>query len=95
MTNKKKADPKASPKTHNPNNTSASAQRVRLLKRLHLGPVDTITARHDLNLMMPAARIKELRNAGHNIKTQRITKTDQQGRKHNGVALYYLSQSEA
>ena len=95
MTNKKKADPKASPKTHNPNNTSASAQRVRLLKRLHLGPVDTITARHDLNLMMPAARIKELRNAGHSIKTQRITLTDEHGRTHRGVALYYLSQSEA
>jgi len=95
MTKKKKADPKASPKTHNPNNTSASAQRVRLLERLHLGPVDTITARHDLNLMMPAARIKELRNAGHSIKTQRITLTDEHGRTHRGVALYYLSQSEA
>lgn len=95
MTNKKKADPKASPKTHNTNNTSASAQRARLLARLRLEPVDTFTARDEMNLMMPAARIKELRNAGHNIKTQRITKTDQHGRKHDGVALYYLSQSEA
>jgi len=57
--------------------------------------VDTITARSDLNLMMPAARIKELRDAGHNIKTQRITLTDEHGRKHHGVALYFLSQSEA
>ena len=95
MTDKEKADPKASPNTHNPNNTSASAQRARLLERLHAGPVDTITARNDLNLMMPAARIKELRNAGHNIKTQRITLTDEHGRTHHGVALYFLSQPEA
>ncbi|MEH6490571.1 helix-turn-helix domain-containing protein [Halopseudomonas sp.] len=95
MTGKEKADPKASPNTQSPNNTSASAQRARLLERLHAGPVDTITARNDLNLMMPAARIKELRNASHTIKTQRITLTDEHGRTHHGVALYFLSQSEA
>lgn len=95
MTDKEKADPKASPNTHNPNNTSASAQRARLLEHLEYGAVDTITARNKLNVMQPAARIKELRDAGHNISTQRITQTDEHGRTHKGVALYYLSQSEA
>lgn len=95
MTDKEKADPKASPNTHNPNNTSTGAQRARLLEHLEYGAVDTITARSKLNVMQPAARIKELRDAGHNISTQRITQTDEHGRTHKGVALYYLSQSEA
>lgn len=70
--------------------TDAAAQRARLLERLQAGPVDTITARRELNTLMPAARIKELREAGHPIQTQRVTMMDDQGRTHAGVALYYL-----
>lgn len=95
MTNNKKAVPNATPKSNHINDTSTSAQRALLLERLRLNSVDTFTARRDLNLMMPAARIKELRDAGHNIKTQRITETDLHGQRHDGVALYYLSKSEA
>lgn len=90
MTDKEKADQQASPKKTHLDNTSTSAQRARLLERLHLGPVDTITARSELNIMMPAARIKELREAGHQIKTLRLTRTDDHGRTHRGVALYYI-----
>lgn len=91
MTDKKKADQQASPK-HNANlhDTSTNAQRIRLLARVQAGPVDTITARSELNIMMPAARVKELRELGHPIKTHRITLTDEHGRTHRGVALYYL-----
>ena len=91
MTDKNKADQSASPKKTQLNNTSTEAQRARLLAWLKQGPIDTITARDELNIMMPAARIKELREAGYPIKTQRITLTDAQGRTHRGVALYYLS----
>lgn len=35
----------------NIDDTSASSQRVRLLERLQLGPVDTITARTELNVL--------------------------------------------
>ncbi|WP_116424688.1 helix-turn-helix domain-containing protein [Pseudomonas citronellolis] len=70
--------------------TSSHAQRARLLKRLQLGPVDTLTARSELNILMPAARIKELKNLGYDIRTYRITLTDQQGNTHHGIALYYL-----
>ncbi|MED5491580.1 MAG: hypothetical protein VYD45_05595 [Pseudomonadota bacterium] len=87
MTDKKKADPKASPNTRNPNNTSASAQHTRLLELLHAGPEDTITARSELNVMM--------RDASHIIETQRITLTCEHGRPYKGVALYHLSPSEA
>ncbi|TXR39400.1 helix-turn-helix domain-containing protein [Pseudomonas sp. CW003PS] len=90
MTDKKKADQQASPKKTPVNDTTAEAQRARLLERLQHGAIDTITARRELNLLMPAARVKELREAGHPIKTHRITAKDEQGRTHRGVALYYM-----
>lgn len=94
MTDKKKADQQASHKnsTHL-DNTSASAQRARLLARLQVGPIDTLTARSELNILMPAARIKELKERGHPIFAQRITLADEQGRTHHGIALYYLTQT--
>jgi hypothetical protein len=84
-------DQQASPKkkTHLHDN-STDAQRVRLLARLYAGPVDTFTARSELNILMPAARVKELRELGYPIKTHRITLADDHGRPHHGVAMYYL-----
>jgi hypothetical protein len=70
--------------------TSATAQQQRLLVRLQRGPVDTLLARRELNILMPAARIKELRNQGHEIHAQYITITDEQGHTHRGIALYTL-----
>ena len=90
MTDTKKADQKASPKKTLGHSTSTEAQRARLLARLKAGPIDTITARRELNILMPAARIKELREAGYPIETQRITLIDDHGRNHSGIALYYL-----
>jgi len=71
--------------------TSVEAQRARLLARLRLGALDTFTARRELHVMHPGGRIKELRTAGYPIRTERITLTDEDGITHNGVALYYLS----
>lgn len=76
-------------------NTSANAQRARLLERLRHGPIDTITARRELNTLMPAARIKELRDEGHRIITARITLVDEDGRTHHGIALYALVTDQA
>lgn len=90
MTDKKKADQQAGLNKTPTNDITAEVQRARLLKYLKNGPIDTITARRELNLLMPAARVKELRDAGHPIQTQRITMTDDQGRTHAGVAKYYL-----
>lgn len=95
MTDKKKADQSASPNKTQFHDTSGDAQRLRLLARLKLGPVDTITARSELNIMMPAARVKELRDRGHDIRRHLITLTDDQGRPHHGIALYFLSTSAA
>jgi hypothetical protein len=77
------------------NDTSTEAQRTRLLAQLKQCAVDTLSARRDLNILAPAARVKELRQAGHSIQTQRMTLTDEQGRTHHGIALYYLSSAAA
>ena len=82
-------------KTTQRRSTSVEAQRTRLLARLQLGALDTFTARRDLHVMHPGGRIKELRTAGHPIRTERITLTDEDGITHNGVALYYLSSTSA
>ncbi|SFQ07849.1 helix-turn-helix domain-containing protein [Pseudomonas borbori] len=90
MTDKNKADQSASHKKTHTHDTSSTAQRSRLLGRLRLQPVDTITARSELNTMMPAARAKELHDRGHDICRHLITLTDDYGRTHNGIALYFL-----
>ena len=87
----KKGQHMASPKKSHVNNTSTSAQRKRLLAALiQLGAVNTFYARDRLNILMPASRIKELRDQGHEIFTDLITIKDQHGRTHNRVARYVL-----
>lgn len=71
--------------------TSAQGQRARLLAWLSERPIDTFTARHELNVAHPAARIQELREQGYNIRTHRRPVLDEHGRKHSAVAMYYLS----
>ncbi|VVM99083.1 helix-turn-helix domain-containing protein [Pseudomonas fluorescens] len=91
MTDKKKADQQASHKNTHLDNTSGSAQRRRLLDWMRSnGPIDTMAARRDLNILMPAARIKELKDQGYTFHTQRVTITDEQGRAHSSIALYTL-----
>ncbi|AZE39751.1 hypothetical protein C4K05_0381 [Pseudomonas chlororaphis subsp. aureofaciens] len=91
MSPKKMADQQASQENTHAENTSGTAQRARLLKRLQTGPIDTFTAIRELNIVRPGARINELRDMGHRIMTERLTLTDDQGRTHRGMALYYLS----
>lgn len=80
----------SSRKRHDLDNTTAPAQRHRLLERLKSGPIDTLLARRELNILMPAARIKELKDQGHEIHAQYITITDERGHTHSGIALYTL-----
>lgn len=88
----KKSQRKASPnKKSHLNSTTSSAQRKRLLEAMQrLGAVNTMYARDRLNILMPASRIKELRNFGHTIHTYRITIKNKQGFVHRGVARYVL-----
>lgn len=68
---------------------SAHSQRLRLLERLKTAPVDTITARRELDVMHPAARIMELKKRGNKIDTVRVGRTTDCGKVHS-VALYVL-----
>ncbi len=48
---------------------SAREQRRRLLEALRLGPVSTLWARRELDILAPASRVLELRHEGHHIIT--------------------------
>jgi hypothetical protein len=76
-------------KTCNHLSSSIFAQRERLLKRLREKPISTIEARKELDILMPAARIFELRRLGHNIITNWQNETTSEGNVHN-VAQYAL-----
>lgn len=64
-------------------------QRRRLLDGLRRGPVTTIQARRDLDIMMPAARVFELRARGYAIVTYWAHEPTECGRLHT-VARYAL-----
>jgi hypothetical protein len=65
------------------------AQRARLLDRLRQGPLSTLDARADLDILHPAARVMELRRKGYLIETMRSREPSTCGRLHT-VANYVL-----
>ncbi len=91
MLNTEKTNKHASQNKSHLIDNSGSAQRCWLLDWMrNSGPIDTLTARRELNILMPASRIKELKNQGYAFHTQRITITDEHGRSHSNIALYTL-----
>jgi hypothetical protein len=81
---------KPSPENKPIHSNSTSAQRARLLAALRLGPVSTIKARHELDVIAPAPRIHELRHCeGHEIVTVWRTERTPEGFSHR-VAEYVL-----
>lgn len=68
---------------------SAEAQRRRLLDALRCSPISTLEARHNLDILHPAMRVRELRLDGFNIQTVRIGADTGFGVKHS-VARYVL-----
>lgn len=68
---------------------STAAQRNRILEFLRKRPLDTLTARKELDIMHPAARVMELRKRGYRIKTIEIDKPSECGEIHK-VACYVL-----
>jgi hypothetical protein len=93
-TNNKGAPSQGTPsETPRSNSNSAHAQRQRLLERLKISPIDTVTARQELDILCPAARVLELRKRGHNIETVWIERQTDCGKVHR-VALYVLKAGE-
>lgn len=68
---------------------SVGAQRVRLLEALSRSAVTTLDARSQLDVLHPAARVKELREAGHDIRTVRVIQQSVNGALHS-VAKYIM-----
>lgn len=72
-------------------NISKAAQCERLLADLiKRGSITTYQAREQLNIVSPAARVLDLRGAGHDIHTSRETLTDGAGFEHPHSARYVL-----
>ena len=71
------------------NGNTAVAQRKRILAYLHTNPLDTLTARKELDVMHPAARVMELRKQGIGIITTKIDRPSDCGKIHT-VACYVL-----
>lgn len=89
-TNNKGAPSNGTPsKTPRGDSNSAHAQRQRLLARLKASPIDTVAARHELDILCPAARVLELRRRGYRIETVWIERQTDCGKVHR-VALYVL-----
>lgn len=68
--------------------TVTEAQQQRLIEQLRLCPMTTLQARSELDIMHPAARVKELRERGHNIVTHWTVEHTGKGR--HRVARYVL-----
>lgn len=70
---------------------SAKSQRHRILHHLkHVGPLNTLTARHKLDCMHPGMRVCELRKLGHDIHTVWVNALTPEGRNHR-VGQYILA----
>jgi len=77
-----------------PQENTALAQRKRILNYLHTQPLDTITARKELDVLMPATRVFELRKKGYEISTVWVDRATDCGKIHR-VALYMLKAGAA
>lgn len=73
-----------------PNNTNISNQHKIIYSALLMKPQSTIDLRHIHGVMMPAARVKELRDMGCQIDTVRVAESTPDGIKHKAVAMYVL-----
>jgi hypothetical protein len=65
-------------------------QHFIILAALKNSPKTTIELRHDYGVMMPAARVRELRLAGYKIDTVRVVGYTPDGVKHNSIAQYWM-----
>jgi len=69
--------------------TVGNAQRQRILNALALRPHTSYELRK-LGCYQANTRVLELRRMGHNISTVRVSIWDDEGYRHDGIALYTL-----
>ena len=73
----------------NGNANSTAAQCQRLLGALRKGPISTVRARRELDVLHVASRVQNLRDRGHEIVTSMVNDFTAPGKPHR-VALYAL-----
>lgn len=87
---KKIGHPKAAMNARtNFSDNSTHSQCMRLLNALRERPLTTLEARHDLDILMPAARVFDLKAMGHKIHTVWTSGITVENRKHR-IARYVL-----
>ena len=69
---------------------STLKDRKKIVSLLRKKPTHTIQFRENHSLISPAPRIKELRDKGYDIATQKIRAQSIDGRWHKNIALYTL-----
>ena len=82
--------PQKQPRKFSAKSTSGAAQRQRILEALRAGPKTSFDLRR-LGVYQHSVRIFELRDAGFDIETARVTVVDHDGFEHRGCALYLLT----
>ena len=89
---KQRALPHNASQPHAVHRNTTAAQRARVLDFLRKRPMSTLDAREQLDVLHPAARVMELRKAGHDIATHWSRETTAEGGAHR-VARYVLIRS--
>nr|WP_075723422.1 MULTISPECIES: helix-turn-helix domain-containing protein [Pseudomonas] len=69
---------------------SSAEQDRRLISALRAGPITSIEAANDLDIVHPPSTVRRLRNLGHNIATQWTYQATEAGRPPHRVAKYVL-----
>jgi hypothetical protein len=85
---KKKATEAAQDSSLKLHDTSASAQRARVIQALRTGAKTTIQLREEWGVMSPAPRVLELRMRGYDIETVPVSAATADGVLHRAVARY-------
>ena len=70
---------------------TSGAQAERLVRALRAGPISTIAATQELDIVHPPSTVRWLRDRGYSIKTEWIYKTTEPGRRPHRVGLYVLA----
>lgn len=69
---------------------SSQAQRQRILDYLRHQPLDTLTARQELDIMHHGGRVEELRRRGHDIQLIWIDKVNSDSGEVHRIGKYVL-----
>ncbi|MNJ43081.1 hypothetical protein D3C77_380710 [compost metagenome] len=76
--------------SHLPDNHSTHAQAKRMIEALKKGPISSIAAAQDLDIVHPPSTIRHLRRQGWGILTEWCYQAAGPGRRPHRVGLYVL-----